>query len=112
MALRPERYRLLSANDGNTALRIARAERPSLILTDWCMPGRDGLDVCRALRAETDQQLREVPVVLLTSQTDAEDIAAGFAAGATDYLGKPFTTTYVRSRVRGWLSRTRPENPR
>ncbi len=110
VALRPEGYHLLSANDGDAALRIARAERPSLILTDWRMPGRDGLEVCRALRAEPDPQLREVPVVLLTAQTEAEDIAAGFAAGATDYLAKPFKPAYVRSRVRGWLVRTRPDS--
>lgn len=109
LALRPEGYRLLSATDGDTALRLARTERPSLILLDWHMPRRDGLEVCRALRADADPELRDVPVVLLTAQTGAEDIAAGFAAGATDYLTKPFKPTYIRSRVRGWLLRTRPD---
>lgn len=109
--LRQEGYRLLTANDGDSALRVARAERPSLILLDWRMPGRDGLEVCRALRSEADPQLRTVPVVLLTGQTGAEDIAAGFAAGITDYLTKPFKPTYVRSRVRGWLLRTHPDIP-
>jgi CheY-like chemotaxis protein len=105
-ALAPEHYRLLAAYDGETALRIARAERPSLIILDWRMPGRDGLEVCRALRAETDPQLRHVPVVLLTAQTEEEHIAAAFAAGVTDYLTKPFKLPYVRSRVRSWLLRT------
>ena len=54
MTLRPEGYRLLSASDGNAALEIARAERPDLLLLDWNMPGRNGLEVCRALRAESD----------------------------------------------------------
>jgi CheY-like chemotaxis protein/phosphoribosyl 1,2-cyclic phosphodiesterase len=110
-SLNPDGYHLLSAYDGDSALRIARAERPSLILLDWRMPGRDGLGVCRALRAEADPQLRDVPVVLLTAQTGAEDLAAGFAAGVTDYLTKPFKPTYVRSRVREWLLRTRPDTP-
>src|SRR5262249_47308227 len=69
VALRPEGFRLLSAHDGETALQLAHAERPSLILMDWNMPGRNGLEVCRALRAETDPQLRDVPVVLLTAQS-------------------------------------------
>jgi DNA-binding response OmpR family regulator len=62
------------------------------------------------LRAEADPQLRDVPVVLLTAQTGAEDLAAGFAAGVTDYLTKPFKPTYVRSRVREWLLRTHPDS--
>jgi len=107
--LRPEGFRLLSACDGEAALAMARAERPALILLDWMMPGRTGLEVCRALRTEADLQLREVPVVLLTSRAEGEDIAAGFAAGATDYLTKPFKPSYVRSRVRSWLLRSQGE---
>ena len=107
--LAPEGYRLLSALDGDTALRLARAAHPSLILLDWRMPGRDGLEVCGTLRAEADPQLRDVPVVLLTAQGGAEDMAAGFAAGIIDYLTKPFKPAYLRSRVRGWLLRARPD---
>src|SRR5262245_2564992 len=106
VTLRPEGFQLLSANDGETALAMARAERPALILLDWMMPGRTGLEVCRALRAEADLQLRQVPVVLLTSRAEEKDIAAGFAAGVTDYLTKPFKPSYVRSRVRSWLLRS------
>jgi DNA-binding response OmpR family regulator len=106
MALQPEGFRLLTGYDGETALQMARAERPALILLDWQMPGRDGLEVCRTLRAETDPQLRDVPVVLLTAQGGEDNIAMGFAAGITDYLTKPFYPAYVRSRVRGWLQRT------
>jgi DNA-binding response OmpR family regulator len=105
-ALRPEGFQLLSAGDGETALLLARAERPALILLDWMMPGRTGLEICRALRAEADLHLRQVPVVLLTSRAEGEDIATGFAAGATDYLTKPFKLSYVRSRVRSWLLRS------
>jgi two-component system phosphate regulon response regulator PhoB len=103
--LRPEGFQLLSASDGETAMALARAVRPALILLDWMMPGRTGLEVCRALRAEADLHLHQVPVVLLTSRAEGEDIAAGFAAGATDYLTKPFKPSYVRSRVRSWLLR-------
>jgi DNA-binding response OmpR family regulator len=72
------------------------------------MPGRNGLEVCRALRTDQDPHLRQVPVVLLTAQTEAEDTVAGFAAGVTDYVTKPFKPTYIRSRVHAWLLRSRP----
>ena len=107
MTLQPEGYRLLSASDGNAALEIARAERPDLLLLDWNMPGRDGLEVCRALRTESDPGLRNVPVVLITAQVGAEDTAAGFAAGVTDYVTKPFQPAHIRSRVHAWLLRKR-----
>jgi CheY-like chemotaxis protein/phosphoribosyl 1,2-cyclic phosphodiesterase len=107
MTLQPEGFRLLPASDGNAALEIARAERPDLLLLDWNMPGRSGLEVCRALRAESDPDLRNVPVVLLTAQAEAEDTAAGFAAGVTDYVTKPFKPAHIRSRVHAWLRRKR-----
>jgi CheY-like chemotaxis protein/phosphoribosyl 1,2-cyclic phosphodiesterase len=104
-ALQNEGLRLLSAEDGQSALDIARAERPDLILLDWILPVRDGLEVLRTLRAERDPKLRDVPIVLITGQTEPEHIATGFGAGATDYLTKPFKVAHVRSRVRGWLLR-------
>ena len=103
--LQPEGFRLVTASDGETALRMARAERPALILLDWQMPGADGMEVTRALRADTDPSLREVPVVLITGKTGSENIAVGFEAGVTDYLAKPFKPTHVRTRVRAWLLR-------
>ncbi len=107
--LAPEGFHLLHAHDGEAALRLARSERPSLILLDWRMSGMDGLEVCRILRNDPDPQLREVPVVLLTAQMGKENITAGFAAGVTDYLTKPFKPAHVRSRVRGWLLRSQPD---
>jgi CheY-like chemotaxis protein/phosphoribosyl 1,2-cyclic phosphodiesterase len=107
--LAPEGYRLLSAHDGESALRLARLERPSLILLDWRMPGKDGLEVCRALRTGPDPELRQVPVVLLTAQMGPENISAGFSAGVTDYLTKPFKPAHVRTRVQGWLLRSRQD---
>jgi CheY-like chemotaxis protein/phosphoribosyl 1,2-cyclic phosphodiesterase len=107
--LAPEGYRLLSAHDGEAALHLARIERPSLILLDWRMSGKDGLEVCRALRDDPDPELRRVPVVLLTAQMGQENISAGFSAGVTDYLTKPFKPAHVRSRVRGWLLRSRQD---
>jgi CheY-like chemotaxis protein/phosphoribosyl 1,2-cyclic phosphodiesterase len=109
MALRSEGVRLVAAHDGDSALRLAGEEHPALILVDWQLPDRDGLEVCRAIRAASDPALKRVPVVMLTAQSAAEDAAAGFAAGATDYLTKPFSTAHLRSRVRGWLQRSRAQ---
>ena len=104
-ALKSEQLRLLSAGDGDAALELARSERPDVILLDWHMPGRAGLAVCRALRADADPHLRAVPVVLLTTMTSPGDTAAGFASGASDYLAKQFAGDHVRARVREWLHR-------
>ena len=77
-----------------------------MILIDWHMPGRDGLSVCQAVRADPDPALSETPIVLITAQAGHETTAMGFAAGATDYLTKPFVPPHVRTRVRSWLMRT------
>jgi DNA-binding response OmpR family regulator len=103
--LQQDGFRVLTAGDGETALRVARAEQPALILLDWRMPGLEGVEVTRALRADADPHLRQVPVVLLTGEAGSENTAAGFAAGVTDYLTKPFKPPFVRARVRAWLVR-------
>jgi CheY-like chemotaxis protein/phosphoribosyl 1,2-cyclic phosphodiesterase len=105
LTLGPQGFRLVTAGDGETALRLARAERPALVLLDWQMPGADGIAVTRALRADADPDLRDVPIVLITSRSGGENTAVGFEAGVTDYLTKPFQPSHVRTRVRTWLLR-------
>lgn len=109
LTLRSEGFRLLTASDGETALAMARRESPDLVLLDRNLPGRDGLALCQALRAEPDLRLRDVPIVLLTGEAEPEDTASGFAAGATDYVIKPFKPTHVRARVQAWLLRRRAD---
>lgn len=105
--LRAEGVRMLTATNGKAALTRAHQERPSLILLDMHLPGLDGLAVCRALRAESDPRLCNVPIVMLTGvRLHEADLVEAFAAGATDYLTKPVKPTLVRSRVRAWLQRT------
>ena len=107
ITLSGEGFRVLSAYDGERALEIARRDHPDLVLLDWRLPDHNGLEVTRTLRADADEHVREVPVVLLTAMTGARETAAAFEAGATDYLTKPFSPAHVRSRVRGWLLRMR-----
>jgi len=110
--LRSEAFRLYTATDGETALRVARSVRPSLILLDWLMPGLDGTEVTRALRADVDPYFHAVPIVLLTAEAGATKTQEGFAAGATDYLTKPFKVPFVRARVRAWLERVGADSER
>jgi two-component system phosphate regulon response regulator PhoB len=100
-----EGFRVVTANDGESALRLARAQRPALMLLDWQMPGASGVEVTRRLRSEPDPELRDTPVVLITAQAGAANTEVGFAAGVTDYLTKPFRPAHVCSRVRAWLLR-------
>jgi len=105
--LRADGIRVISAANGETALKQVREKRPSLVLLDMRLPDVDGMDVCRTLREEADPALRDIPIMILTGMKLTErDLIDAFVAGATDYLTKPIKPTTVRSRVRGWLLRT------
>jgi len=91
-------YRTKVATSGAKALAIAAAdEKPDLILLDVMMPEMDGYEVCRRLKA--DPMTREIPVIFLTAQTEAEDETRGFQAGAVDYVHKPFSPAVMKARV-------------
>jgi two-component system, OmpR family, alkaline phosphatase synthesis response regulator PhoP len=97
-------FRVLTAGDGSTALRLARAERPSLVVLDLMLPGMDGLDVTRALRQ--DPTTRNLPLIMLTARVDETDKLVGLELGADDYITKPFSPREVVARVRALLRRT------
>ena len=85
--------------DGETGLAAARRLRPDLVVLDWLMPRMDGLEVCRALRTDADPALARTPELLLTAKSQEPDLERGFAAGATDFIAKPFSTRELVSRV-------------
>ena len=89
--------RVLVAQDGEEGLRRAALVRPDLILLDVMMPGIDGFEVCRRLKA--DAATRDIPVIFMTALADTANKLAGFAAGGVDYVTKPFDTTEVLARV-------------
>ncbi len=93
-------FTVLTAADGQAALRTARTGRPDLIVLDLGLPGLDGLDVARALRREG-----EVPIIMLTARTDESDKLVGLELGADDYLTKPFSPKELVARVRAVLRR-------
>ena len=93
-------FSVLTASDGPGALRLARIERPDAIVLDLGLPGRDGLDVARDLRRDSD-----VPIIMLTARADEADRVAGLELGADDYVTKPFSPRELVARVRAVLRR-------
>jgi DNA-binding response OmpR family regulator len=93
-------YKVLTAHDGTEALRLAREGHPDLIVLDIMLPGLDGLNVCRTLRAESD-----VPIIMLTARTSEQDRLNGLDLGADDYVTKPFSPRELAARVRTVLRR-------
>jgi DNA-binding response OmpR family regulator len=93
-------FSVVTGSNGLDALRLARTERPDLIVLDLGLPGRDGLDVTRDLRRESG-----VPIVMLTARTDEADKLVGLELGADDYVTKPFSARELVARVRAVLRR-------
>ena len=93
-------FAVTAVHDGAQAIPAFRSERPVLILLDLNLPGKDGLDVCRALRRDSD-----VPIIMITARIDEADRLIGLELGADDYVVKPFSPREVVARVRAVLRR-------
>jgi two-component system response regulator MprA len=100
-----EGYRVSVARDGQSGLSIARDNPPDLVILDWMLPGLDGLEVCKRLRAASD-----VPILMLTAKDDIRDRVTGLDAGADDYLVKPFSVEELMARVRALFRRSTPNS--
>jgi len=100
-------FRVITAGNGIDALRLARTERPSLLVLDLMLPGMDGLDVARALRG--DPATRMLPIIMLTARVDETDRLIGLELGADDYISKPFSPREMVARVRAVLRRSEGE---
>jgi two-component system alkaline phosphatase synthesis response regulator PhoP len=98
--LKRDGYTVFTADDGTEALRLAREKRPDLVVLDLMLPGLDGLEVCRALRAEST-----VSIIMLTAKTGEQDKLYGLDLGADDYVTKPFSPKELAARVRAVLRR-------
>ena len=100
MGLRHEGFDVRHAPDGAAGLRAYDEMRPSLVILDLMLPGMDGIEVCRRLRARG-----RTPVIMLTARGDVESRVDGFAAGADDYVPKPFVFDELLARIRAVLRR-------
>ncbi len=95
-----EGYRVVTAADGNDALDKALSDPPDLVVLDWLMPGLNGIEVARRLRAAD-----KVPILMLTARDAVEDRVEGLDSGADDYLVKPFAPSELLARLRALLRR-------
>ncbi len=94
-------YDVTAVSDGEAALAAARARVPDLFVLDVMMPGLSGLDTCKVVRK--DPHLARVPVILLTARAQQSDVDEGYAAGADDYVTKPFSPRELAFRVAALL---------
>ncbi len=100
IVLRTEGFEVSHVADGSAALGVFRHTHPDLVLLDVMLPGTDGIEVCRRLRAESG-----VPIVMLTARTDTVDIVVGLESGADDYVVKPFKPQELIARIKARLRR-------
>lgn len=98
-----EGYQVVTAADGREALEKAQNSRPDVVVLDWMMPGLDGLEVARRLRAAD-----ATPILMLTARDAVEDRVDGLDSGADDYLVKPFAPAELLARIRALLRRPKP----
>jgi len=104
--LRREGFATVEAADGDEARALIEAEEPSLVVLDVMLPGTDGLELCRWIRARSG-----LPVILLTARVEEADRIVGLELGADDYVTKPFSPRELTARVRTVLRRSRPAPP-
>jgi two-component system, OmpR family, response regulator len=100
--LRKEGYEVLTADDGERGVQVARQEKPDLLILDVMLPKLSGLEVCRILRKET-----VMPILMLTARADETDKVVGLEIGADDYMTKPFSMRELLARVRAMLRRAK-----
>ncbi len=105
LVLRNEGFEPIWCSHGDKALGVFHETRPDLVLLDLMLPGRDGVDVCRDLRAESG-----VPIIMLTAKSDTIDVVSGLEAGADDYVAKPFKAKELVARIRTRLRRSPEES--
>ncbi len=98
-------YRVLTASDGEGGLALALAEKPALIVLDLMLPGVDGWEITRRLRASSDPAVANVHILMLTARVDEADRVAGLTLGADDYVVKPFSPRELTARVQAALRR-------
>lgn len=98
-----EGYQVVSSRDGVEGLRLIRREAPNLVILDLMLPGLEGLEVCRKLKADTVTAL--IPIIMVTAKGEESDIVLGLGVGADDYVTKPFSPKELVARIKAVLRR-------
>ncbi len=104
LALKNDQHTVIEAGSGEEALRMIEEQMPDLVVMDFKMPGMDGIEVVKTLRAKPETA--RLPILMLTAMIDEASTRAGFEAGVTDYVAKPFSIPQLVSRTRACLART------
>ncbi|WP_221585393.1 MtrAB system response regulator MtrA [Microbacterium sp. G2-8] len=104
IVLRTDGFETSFCSDGTEAVDVWRRANPDLVLLDLMLPGKDGIEICREIRAESG-----VPVIMLTARSDTTDVVAGLEVGADDYIVKPFNPKELVARIRARLRPALPE---
>ncbi len=101
--LKKEGYRVDSVTSGEEALRSVRSQKPDLVLLDLMLPGVDGLEVCKTMRAEDNSAT--IPIIMVTAKGEEMDVVTGLELGADDYITKPFSPKILTTRIKTVLRR-------
>ncbi|HET8774859.1 MAG TPA: response regulator [Thermoanaerobaculia bacterium] len=99
--LRNDPYTLITASNGEEAVRKAAVEKPDLILLDVVMPRMSGFEACRLIR--DNQELQQTPIIMVTTRGEAENVETGWVVGCTDYVTKPINAVELLAKVRSIL---------
>lgn len=100
-----EGFEVITAKTGNGALQAVAQSNPNIVILDWMLPGKNGLEVCRDIRKHSS-----VAVIMLTAKTEEMDRVVGLEVGADDYMTKPFSLRELSARIRSVLRRTNPSS--
>jgi CheY-like chemotaxis protein len=103
LLLEDEGYQVLTAADGAEGVDVARAHLPELVLLDVIMPRMNGFEACRALR--DDHRTRDIPVLMITTRSEMQNVLEGFESGCNEYITKPVDRVELLTKVRSYLDR-------
>ena len=100
-------FEILEAEDSNSALDALKENEINLILLDWMLPGKQGIEISRIIRSSSE--IKDIPIIMLTAKSDESDKVLGLESGADDYVTKPFSPKELLARIKALLRRTAPQ---
>ena len=101
-------FEILEAEDSNSALDALKENEINLILLDWMLPGKQGIEISRLIRSSSE--IKDIPIIMLTAKSDESDKVLGLESGADDYVTKPFSPKELVARIKALLRRAAPQN--
>ena len=105
--LKNDGFEILEAEDSNSALDALKENEIDLILLDWMLPGKQGIEISRLIRSSSE--IKDIPIIMLTAKSDESDKVLGLESGADDYITKPFSPKELVARIKALLRRTAPQ---